>query len=277
MLQRELDEAVRIARGAGKILMGIYATEFGVAYKGATDPVTDADTAANAFIVGELARLFPDDGIVAEETPNTGAAAGKARCWYVDPLDGTKEFIAKNGEFSVMIGLAVNGAAELGVVYQPEHDKLYAGVVTEGRREAFLEEKGARRALSVSSIADTKDLKLVVSRSHRDKSTDALVTELGITNERPSGSVGLKVGLIAEREADLYIHPSNRSSRWDACAPDAILRGAGGCFLDLAGEPYRYDAVTIANERGIFACNAAATPKVLEAARRAALAAGLPV
>lgn len=276
MLNRELEEAMRIAREAGRILMDVYATEFGVEYKGPTDPVTDADTQANAYIVGELGRLFPDDGIVAEESPNTGAAAGKSRCWYVDPLDGTKEFIAKNGEFSVMIGLAIDGSSTLGVVYQPEHDKLYAGVVIGEGRDAFLIEKGTRRSLRVSDIGDTKHLKLVVSRSHRDKSTDALVQELGITNERPSGSVGLKVGLIAEQEADLYVHPSNRSSRWDACAPEAILRGAGGVFLDLAGEPYRYDGVTIANERGIFACNAAAAKSVIDAARRAARAAGLP-
>jgi 3'(2'), 5'-bisphosphate nucleotidase len=276
MLKRELDETIRIAREAGQILMQVYATDFGVAYKGATDPVTDADTQANAYIVAELARLFPDDGIVAEETPTTGSAAGKSRCWYVDPLDGTKEFIAKNGEFSVMIGLAIDGGAVLGVVFQPSHDKLYAGVVDETSGHAFLVEKGVTRELRVSEISATSELKLVVSRSHRDKSTDALVQQLGITRERPSGSVGLKVGLIAEREADLYIHPSNRSSRWDACAPDAILRAAGGVFLDLAGERYRYDGVTIPNERGIFACNRAATPSVLEAARTAGRAAGLP-
>jgi len=274
MLTRELNEATRIAREAGKILMGIYATEFGVAYKGATDPVTDADTAANAFIVAELEKLFPLDGIVAEETADRSGAVGKSRCWYVDPLDGTKEFIAKNGEFSVMIGLAIEGRAELGVVFQAAHDKLYAGVVGAG---ATLTRGGESRSLHVSEIADPKDLKLVVSRSHRDKATDALVTRLGITDERPSGSVGIKVGLIAEREADLYIHPSNKSSRWDACAPDAILRAAGGVFLDLAGEPYRYDAIQIPNERGIFACNAACAPKVLEAAREAARSAGLPV
>lgn len=274
MLERELTETIRIAREAGKILLSIYATEFGVAYKGATDPVTDADTAANAFIVEELAKLFPGDGIVAEETADRSGAVGKSRCWYVDPLDGTKEFIAKNGEFSVMIGLAIEGRAELGVVYQAAHDKLYAGVVGAG---AKLYRGGDGTALRVSEIADPKDLKLVVSRSHRDKATDALVQRLGITNERPSGSVGIKVGLITEREADLYIHPSNKSSRWDACAPDAILHAAGGIFLDLAGERYVYDAVQIPNERGIFACNAVCTPKVLDAAREAARGAGLPV
>ena len=142
---------------------------------------------------------------------------------------------------------------------------------------AFLYRGDTKTELRVSEIANPADLKLVVSRSHRDKATDALVSTLGITSERPSGSVGIKVGLITEREADLYIHPSNKSSRWDACAPDAILHAAGGIFLDLAGERYRYDAVQIPNERGIFACNAACAEKVLPAAREAARAAGLPV
>lgn len=274
MLERELNETLRIAREAGRILLDIYATEFGVAYKGATDPVTDADMAANAYIVAELAKAFPSDGIVSEEVEDRASAIGKSRCWYVDPLDGTKEFIAKNGEFSVMIGLAIEGRAELGVVYQAAHDKLYAGVVGAG---AHLYRGETKTELRVSEIAQPKDLKLVVSRSHRDKATDALVTKLGITNERPSGSVGVKVGLITEREADFYIHPSNRSSRWDACAPDALLHAAGGVFLDLSGERFVYDAVQIANERGIFACNAACSSLVLEAAREAGKFAGLPV
>ncbi len=272
MLKRELEETIRIAHEAGRILLKIYATEFGVAYKGATDPVTDADTAANTYIVAELARLFPDDGIVAEETADRSGAVGKTRCWYVDPLDGTKEFIAKNGEFSVMIGLAIDGASVLGVVYQPALDKLYAGVVGEG---AFLLERGTRRELRVSEIDDPSQLKLVVSRSHRDKATDAVVKQLGITQEKPSGSVGVKVGLIAEQSADFYIHPSDKSSRWDACAPDAILRAAGGVFLDLAGEPYHYDAVQIPNSRGIFACNAKCAARALDVARAVAREAGL--
>lgn len=272
MLERELVEAARIAREAGRILMDVYATDFGVAYKGASDPVTVADERANAYIVAELARLFPDDGIVAEETADRTGAIGKRRCWYVDPLDGTKEFIAKNGEFSVMLGLAIDGFAELGLVYQPEFDKLYQGVVGVG---ATLVERGVSRSLSVSGEADPSKLRLVVSRSHRDKATDTLVTKLGITSEKPSGSVGIKVGLITEQKADLYVHPSDKSSRWDACGPDAILRAAGGVFLDLGGDRYRYEGSDVQNHRGIFACNAASAEAVLPVAREVAKQAGL--
>ncbi len=272
MLDWEIAEASRIARQAGAILMDIYGTDFDVAYKAAADPVTEADTKANAYIVGELKRAFPEDGIVAEETEDHSDALEGGRCWYVDPLDGTKEFVARNGEFSVMLGLAIDGVATAGIVYQPETDKLYSGVVGSG---AYLEERGERRALEVSNVADPSSLKLVVSRSHHNQAVDQVVTQLGITRKTTSGSVGLKAGLIAERKADLYVHISDRSSAWDACGPEAVLRAAGGRFTDLAGRSYRYGGTDMRNRSGILACNAAAYDAVLPVAREAAGAVGL--
>ncbi|NOY92795.1 MAG: 3'(2'),5'-bisphosphate nucleotidase CysQ [Deltaproteobacteria bacterium] len=272
MLKRELQEAKRMAREAGDILMKIYATDFSVAYKGVRDPVTDADKQANSFLVAELSRLFPEDAIIAEESPELRDDGGAARCWYVDPVDGTKEFISKNGEFSVMIGLAIAHESRLGVVYQPAKDKLYSGIVGEG---AWLEEAGQERALTVSEVATPSELSLVVSRSHRSESTDTFVKRVGIHKESKSGSVGLKVGLIAEQVADLYVHISDRSMKWDACGPEAILRGAGGRFTDLAGERFRYGDGPLANVGGILASNAAAFDAVLPDAREVARAEGL--
>jgi 3'(2'), 5'-bisphosphate nucleotidase len=272
MLNREIAEAARIARRAGVILMDIYGTDFDVAYKAEADPVTEADTKANAYIVAELEKAFPDDGVVAEETEDETDALKAGRCWYVDPLDGTKEFVARNGEFSVMLGLAIDGVATAGVVYEPENDKLYSGVVGFG---AFLEERGERTELKVSAVADPSQLKLVVSRSHRNRAVAEVVARLGITREMTSGSVGLKAGLIAEQKADFYVHISDRSSRWDACAPEAILKAAGGRFTDLAGDPYRYGGTDMRNRTGILACNAAAYEAVLPAVREAARSAGL--
>jgi len=272
MLDREIAEASRIARQAGAIVMDVYGTNFAVAYKAKADPVTEADTKANAYITGELARAFPGDGIVAEETEDKSDALEGGRCWYVDPLDGTKEFVARNGEFSVMLGLAIDGVATAGVVYQPGTDKLYAGVVGSG---AYLEERGTRRELEVSKVADPSRLKLVVSRSHRNQAVADLVARLGITQETACGSVGLKVGLICEQEADLYVHISDKSSAWDACGPEAVLEAAGGRFTDLAGNPYRYGGTDMRNRSGILACNAAAYDVVLPVARDAARAIGL--
>lgn len=260
MLDRELVEAVKLAREAGALLMQVYETDFEVEYKGKSDPVTEADRRANEHLVRRLRESFPNDGIVAEETADQSDALRRGRCWYVDPLDGTKEFIAKNGEFSVMIGLAVDGDARLGVVYQPVTNTLYRGVVGDS---AFMEVEDRTYTLSVSSTEAVSDLRLVVSRSHRSASTDELVERLGIHEEMRSGSVGLKVGLIAQRKADLYVHLSSRSSAWDACAPDAILRAAGGRFTDLGGDRFVYGGKDLQNRRGILACNEAAYDAVL--------------
>jgi 3'(2'), 5'-bisphosphate nucleotidase len=265
MLEHELESAATIAREAGQILLEIYATDFGVSFKGQGkgDPVTEADRRANAHIVERLRKAFPTDTIVAEESDNRAAELGVKRIWYVDPLDGTKEFVAKNGEFSVMIGLAIEGRATLGVVFQPSEDKLYRGVVGQG---ASLEQAGQTSALHVSDRRS--DLRLVTSRSHRSRSTDELVSKLGIKQEMISGSVGLKVGLIAEQVADLYVHVSDKSSAWDTCGPEAVLIAAGGRFMDLGGEPFVYGKSDLRTRHGIYACNAAAYDIALPVVRK---------
>ena len=272
MYDRELQVAGDLARRAGEILLRVYATDFDVEFKGASDPVTEADKLANQFIVERLREEFPGDGIVAEETEDQTDALHKRRCWYVDPLDGTKEFIAKNGEFAVMIGLSVEGVSEVGAVYQPVNDKLYLGNVSRGAR---LEQNGRATPLRVSGIADPSELALVVSRSHRSAVIDEMKSRLGIHKEERCGSVGLKVGLIAETRADLYVLAASASSAWDACAPDAILRAAGGRFTDLGGADFRYGGEDMKNRRGILACNANAFSEVLPVVQEVAKAATL--
>ncbi|MCP3144662.1 3'(2'),5'-bisphosphate nucleotidase CysQ family protein [Pyxidicoccus xibeiensis] len=272
-LDAELDTARRIARQAADILLAVYATNFAVQDKaGGMGPVTEADQRANAFIVGELRKAFPGDGVVAEESDNSAAGKRFERCWYVDPMDGTQEFVNRNGEFAIHVGLAIGGEARLGVVYRPVGDKLYSGVVGQG---AFLEEAGERRALRVSDVAEPAALRLVVSRSHRSRLTSAVAQRLGITREKESGSVGLKCGLLAEATADLYIHTSNKSYRWDNCAPEALLRAAGGILTDLGGTPYSYDGSELQNHRGLLACNAAAFSQVQPVVARFAREAGI--
>ncbi|MET0339665.1 MAG: 3'(2'),5'-bisphosphate nucleotidase CysQ [Polyangiales bacterium] len=259
MLERERTEALSLALEAGRLLLDIYARDFTVAYKSKNDPVTEADQLVNAYLVKALHERFPSDGIVAEESPDGGDARTKSRCWFVDPLDGTKEFIAKNGEFSVMIGLAIDGVSQLGVVYQPSLDKLYHGVVGD---RAVLRQGGVDRVLTVSDKADPATLKLVVSRSHRPSSIAQIMQRLGAREEMPSGSVGVKVGLIAERAADLYVHVSDKSSLWDACGPEAILHAAGGRFVHVDGQAISYASSELKNTKGILACNAASYARV---------------
>src|SRR5947207_15926491 len=147
-LDKELEVAIRLAREAGRVTLHYYSAPPDVGWKAEHEPVTVADTAANELIVAGLAAAFPDDGLLAEETPDTAARLSHERLWVIDPLDGTKEFIKKNGEFSVMIGLALDGRASLGVVYQPTADRLFYATPAEG---AYLVRgTGAPERLAVS-------------------------------------------------------------------------------------------------------------------------------
>jgi 3'(2'), 5'-bisphosphate nucleotidase len=260
-LSRELEVARATALEAGGIILTVYSGKFDVVQKGAgAGPVTEADRQANEFIVDALRRAFPADGIVAEESSDNSDARRFERCWYVDPLDGTKEFVARNGEFAVHIGLAIAGEATLGVVYKPVGGKLYMGTIDGG---STLEQDGTKRSLHVSERRETAQLRLLVSRSHHSRRTDQIRELLGIHEVIESGSVGVKCGLLSEGKADLYLHPSRKSSRWDSCAPEAVLRGAGGHLTDLSGQRYRYDGIELQNDRGLLGCNAAAFDAIL--------------
>ncbi|XXY45733.1 3'(2'),5'-bisphosphate nucleotidase CysQ [Sorangium sp. So ce269] len=272
---RELDEIVRIARAAAAIVMDVYATPFTVEMKGPGDPVTRADREANALICSALEAAFPGEAILAEESvPAADELAVRfrqERVFFVDPLDGTREFADRNGEFAVMIGLSVRGRAALGVVVMPTTGEALAGRADEGGGDgsfAFLEAKdGSRRPLRVSSVSAPADAALIVSRSHRPKELEPLVARLGITRVVPCGSVGVKIARIATAEVDLYIHGGGGAKLWDSCAPEAVLRGAGGRFTDLAGAPIDYTGPGLKLARGIIASNGALQDAVVAAAR----------
>jgi 3'(2'), 5'-bisphosphate nucleotidase len=257
----ELELARRLAIEAGAILLEVYATDFAVEHKpGGAGPVTEADARANEHIVSALQREFPTDAIVAEESSNSNIPKHK-RCWFVDPLDGTREFVDRNGMFAVHIGLAVDGSPRVGVVYAPVAAKLYVAI---SGGECLLEHGGNTRHLRVADPpARSEDLRLLTSRSHKSKKTALIRERLGIHHVIEHGSVGLKCGLLAEGAADVYLHPSARSYRWDSCAPEAILRAAGGVLTDFGGVPYRYDGPELENARGILACSAGTFPMVL--------------
>lgn len=265
-MKHELSVAVALARKAGQAVMDVYATDFAVAYKGKDDPVTEADRQGNDLIVKGLEEAFPHDLVVAEESPSPdgdGIPASR-RVWYVDPLDGTKDFVARNGEFSVMIGLAVNGRAHLGVVYRPEGAVLYAGVVGDG---AWMEHREKRTPLVIREKDSGSPLTLTVSRSHRHPLVETIGRALGIGNEIPLGSVGLKIGLIASGDADVYLEPGPYTKLWDACAPEAILRAAGGTLTTILGQPLVYDVGRLANTHGLLATNGFCHARVVQAVK----------
>jgi 3'(2'), 5'-bisphosphate nucleotidase len=247
-LTEELDVASRLARAAGEAALAFYG-RISTEYEG-TSPVTDADRASNRVIVEGLQKSFPADAILSEESADTPARLSASRVWIVDPLDGTKEFIARNGEFSIMIGLAIDGRAVLGVVYRPEGDVLFAAASGQG---AYVERAGQRTRLECAG-AITGAPRLVGSRSHNDPLIQQMSDALGITDVKPSGSVGLKCGLIAENERDLYVHPVPYLKEWDTCAPEVVLREAGGWVSDCNGEPLRYNKPRPVQPHGILAC-----------------------
>jgi 3'(2'), 5'-bisphosphate nucleotidase len=250
-----------LAREAGRILMEFYRDGTPVQWKGYDDPVTAADHAANELLVRELHRYFPEDGVLSEEFPDDLIRLGKDRVWMVDPMDGTKQFIEHIGEFAVMVGLAVEGEAKLGVVYHPSLDRMYYAAPGIG---SFIQEKWSTRRLRVAAVSDPTKMTVAMSRSHHSPTVDRICDKLGVTERIRHGSVGLKFGLIAEGRAHLYIHLGGRTNQWDTCGPEAILREAGGVITDIQGEPLEYNGSEIHNLRGIVASNGVIHDRILE-------------
>lgn len=248
-LRAELAAACEAARAAGEAVMRFYGSVRAVEKEGGS-PVTEADHAANRVIVDALAAAFPGDAILSEESADSAARLSAERVWIVDPLDGTREFLAQNGEFAVMIGLAMDGRAVLGAVYQPADDVLFAAAEGEG---ATITRGGLTEPLRCGAPG-AGGLRLVGSRSHPDALLVRMQEALGITDVRPSGSVGVKCGLIGLGERDLYVHPVPYLKEWDTCAPEAILRAAGGGVTDCLGQPLRYNKPDPRQPHGIVAC-----------------------
>lgn len=259
MLQHELETAISAARLASKTILKHYAEGFETEHKIGADnfsePVTIADRESSRIIVDALSAAFPDDAILSEEEiDDTVDRVTKERTWIIDPIDGTSGFVNHDGDFAVQIGLAENGVAVLGVVLLPFHDVLTYAVRGCG---AFIEtgEDGNPARLHVSNTAELDRLKLAMSRNHASARMARIIAEFGFAEIVRRGSVGLKVGLIAQQESDIYIHPSPRTKLWDTCGPQVILEEAGGRFTDLFGQDFRYDRVDVQNHNGIIATN----------------------
>jgi 3'(2'), 5'-bisphosphate nucleotidase len=264
--QREIEVATQLARQAGAVLLEHYYSPFLVEQKvnaiDEIEEVTAADREANELIVDRLQKEFPDDGILAEESTDTEHRLDKDRVWLIDPMDGTKNFINRDGDFAVQIGLAVGGESVLGVVYQPTRATLYRAARNGGAWIEAAEKPAAR--MSVSNLSKPGEMVLASSRSHRSSRMERVVSAFGFKDETRRGSVGVKIGLIAEQQADLYLHLSPSTKQWDTCGPEAILAEAGGRLTDLFGQPLRYNGVRIDNRNGIVATNGAAHAMVIE-------------
>lgn len=268
-LSQELNTAISLAKTAGKAILEFYDSDFLVEQKTTkdnhTEPVTIADKTASKIIVEGLAESFPEDGILSEEETDTHHRLDKNRLWLIDPMDGTKGFVQKNGDFAVQIGLAEEGEMILGVVFLPFFNQLYYAV--KGNGAFIIKNDESPKALQVSDKNDFSQMILGVSRDHRSPKMSRIAEYFGIPKEVQRGSVGLKIGLIANQICDIYIHLSPRTKHWDSAAPEIIIKEAGGELTDLFGEQIIYNTEDVHNYNGLLATNGVSHQKAVDALR----------
>lgn len=247
----QVEQLIQIARAAGEAILEVYAQagegQTEVTHKSDDSPLTEADRRAAAIINQRLEALEPDTPIINEETQAKSYEERQhyRRCWMVDPLDGTKEFIKRNGEFTVNIGLIEEGRPVMGVVHAPAIEVTYYGVVAEGKAAKIVD--GREEGIEARRFSmDQSGLKVVASRSHLNAETEAFLGKLHQPETTSMGS-SLKLLLVAEGTAHLYprIAPT---MEWDTAAAQAVVEAAGGQVLDYhSGQPVRYNKADLRN------------------------------
>ncbi|WP_392531405.1 3'(2'),5'-bisphosphate nucleotidase CysQ [Nostoc sp. C117] len=264
---KDLQEILAIARQIGweaaDILRSYYHgtakdPNLEIQYK-QNEPVTVADVAVSQYILEKLqASLGNEDfAYISEETYqslNHSPQSSTPWVWIIDPLDGTRDFIEKTGEYAIHIALVKEKRPVLAVVVVPEAEKLYYAIKGGG---TFVETRDGSVPLQVSSGKRIEDLTLVVSRSHRNQRLDYLLKNLPCQNHKSVGSVGCKIATIVEQQADIYISLSGKSAPkdWDMAAPELILTEAGGQFTHFDGTPLEYNTGDINQWGGLLASN----------------------
>jgi 3'(2'), 5'-bisphosphate nucleotidase len=237
-------DLLRLAQDAAREIMAVYGSAFAVATKADLSPVTEADARAEKVILAGLARCFPTTPVLSEEAAELGQNPKHLgdRFFLVDPLDGTKEFVSRNGEFTVNIAMIANGKPVLGVVYAPATGDFYWGDELVGAAHATLSPEAPLADAKWQKIAvrpaPAEGLTVVASRSHMDGDTEAHLAKLKVKKLTSAGS-SLKFCLIASGKADLYPR-FGRTMEWDTGAGQAVLEAAGGKVLQTDGNPLLY-------------------------------------
>jgi 3'(2'), 5'-bisphosphate nucleotidase len=262
-----IKEIIKIACRAGEIAMDFYDKEYTIEQKTNKTPVTEADMAINDYLIKELSIYnYP---ILSEEIKDDFEKRKNADFfWVVDPLDGTKDFIQKTGEFSIMIGLVnKKGESVLGVVYVPALDEMYYAQKNKGsffvslQRNRHCEERLATwQSLSENSQKiqvsknKIKNGKILTSRNHLGEFEQQIAKKYNM-EQIPAGSAGLKICWIARGVAELYINSSSRCGLWDTCAADIILKEAGGYITDKNQKNIKYNTKELGLLNGYIVSN----------------------
>lgn len=270
--QRELDAALEAARQAGKAILDQYA-RFQAIANAPADITTAADHQAQGIILAHLHGVFPTDALCAEESTGRpeGAPSEGSRLWVVDPIDGTRGFARKNGEFSVMIGFVVNGRPTVGVVYEPALRRLTYAARDSGcwRRDG---EGTEPVACQVSDQTELSKAALTQSRSKQGAPPSPYVQALRPARLVETYSAGIKMALVARAEADLYVNDYPKFHDWDICAGHVLVEEAGGRVTGLQGGELQYGLPGAPQQLGLLASNHRLYPAALAAIRDIPLA-----
>jgi 3'(2'), 5'-bisphosphate nucleotidase len=260
-----LDALRALAREAAAAILAVYEGSFAVETKDDRSPLTAADLASHRILVDGLRALTPEIPVLSEECAQLDPSVrrGWSRYWCVDPLDGTREFVKRNGEFCICIALIEDGVPTIGLVHAPVSGRCH--VAARGLGAFVTEADGATRP--IRAAVPGASWRVAGSRSHGDARTEGVLANLGPNEHRPMGSA-LKFGLIAEGAADLYLR-FGPTSEWDTAAGQCLVEEAGGRVLDLQGEPLRYNRRDSVLNPDFVATGA------LDAAQRARLAEAL--
>ena len=262
-----MDDLLNIARSAAKEagdeIMKIYARDFSARDKEDGTPVTEADDRAHDVVLEILGKT--NIPILSEEDKEVANRPEKERVWIVDPIDGTRDFIERTGEFVVMIALVEKRTPILGVVVVPALGyELYA---TKGGGAWRVEKDKEPEKISVSKIDFMEQATLVVSRSHFSDEIQKLITGLSPGNQHKVGSNGIKIGLVAEGKADAFFNPTDRMGEWDTAAPHIILTEAGGKVTDMEGNDLIYNKKEPRLLKGVIATNSRLSDRIMNVYR----------
>lgn len=247
--QKELEVSIKAAIEAGKAIMDVYMSDdFGVEVKADNSPLTKADKASNDIIVAMLREHFPTYAILSEEEQDNKERLENQLCFVVDPLDGTKEFVKRNGQFTVNIALAENGKSIMGVIYVPVTGELYYASEGDG---AYLKVGEDVQKLHVSDR--TEDIRVVMSSSHGCEQMDAMIEKNHLTNYVKMGS-SLKGCVIAKGDAEIY-YRFNPTMEWDTAAMQCIVEEAGAIFRQMDDSLMCYNREDSLNGKGFYIIN----------------------